>query len=117
MLYEFENTTRFVKVIYSENEGNKGIGYTLNRGMKRSNEIIIKMDSDDIMIPNRIQIQLDYMKEPGIAICGGRIMFNTVKEKVINVTQHPDISWEEYKQKRLHWFVNHPTVCYRNSKS
>ena len=28
MLYEFENTTRFVKVIYDENDGNKGIGYT-----------------------------------------------------------------------------------------
>ena len=22
----------------------------------------------------------------------------------------------KYKQKRLHWFVNHPTVCYRKSK-
>ena len=119
MLYDFENTTRFVKVIYNENEGNKGIGYTLNKGIEMcSNEIIIKMDSDDIMIPNRIQIQLDYMKRnPGIAICGGQIaMFRTVKEQVINVTHHPDISWEEYKEKRLHWFINHPTVCYRKSK-
>ena len=27
-----------------------------------NNEIIIKMDSDDIMVPNRIQCQLDFMK-------------------------------------------------------
>ena len=119
MLYEFENTTRFVKVIYDENDGNKGIGYTLNRGIEMcNNEIIIKMDSDDIMVPNRIQIQLDYMKKnPGIAICGGQVaMFKNVKEQVHYVSKHPDISWEQYKKIRSHWFINHPTVCYRKSK-
>ena len=31
---------------------NKGIGYTLNIGIEMcSNDIIIKMDSDDIMVP------------------------------------------------------------------
>ena len=96
MLHEFENTTRFVKVVYHENDGNKGIGYTLNKGVEMcSNEIIIKMDSDDIMVPNRIQIQLDYMKKnPNVAICGGQIaMFRNVKEQVHNFTKHPDISF------------------------
>lgn len=119
MLYEFENTTRFVSVIYSENDGNKGIGYTLNKGVSMcNNEIIIKMDSDDIMVPNRIQLQVEYMKKnPGVAICGGQIaMFYDVKEKVHNITKHPDISWEQYKNRRSHWFINHPTVCYRKSK-
>ena len=119
MLYEFENTTRFVSVIYSENDGNKGIGYTLNKGVSMcNNEIIIKMDSDDIMVPNRIQLQLEYMKKnPTVAICGGQIaMFYNVKEKVHNITKHPDISWEQYKNIRSHWFINHPTVCYRKSK-
>ena len=119
MLYEFENTTRFVKVVYNENDGNKGIGYTLNKGIKMcSNELIIKMDSDDIMVPNRIQLQLDYMKKnPKIAICGGQVaMFKNVKEQVHNVTSHPDISWKQYKKIKSHWFINHPTVCYRKSK-
>ena len=119
MLYEFENTTRFVKIIYRENDGNKGIGYTLNKGVLMcSNEIIIKMDSDDIMIPNRIQIQLDYMKKnPNIAICGGQIkMFYHTPDKCHKRTNHPSITWEEYKKTRPHWFINHPTVCYRKSK-
>ena len=61
MLYEFENTTRFVKVIYEENDGNKGIGYTLNKGVNMcTNEIIIKMDSDDIMVPDRIQKAINF---------------------------------------------------------
>lgn len=55
MLDDFENTTRFVKIVYSENDGNKGIGYTLNITIEMcSNDIIIKMDSDDIMAPERI---------------------------------------------------------------
>ena len=36
--------------------------------------------------------------------------------KVHNITKHPDISWEQYKNRRSHWFINHPTVCYRKSK-
>ncbi len=119
MLFEFENTTRFVKIVYSENEGNKGIGYTLNKGIEMcSNEIIIKMDSDDIMVPNRIQIQLEYMKKnPNVAICGGQVaMFYNDKNNVHNITKHPDITWKHYKQIKSHWFINHPTVCYRKSK-
>lgn len=119
MLHEFENTTRFVKVVYDENDGNKGIGYTLNKGIEMCrNEIIIKMDSDDIMVPTRIQIQLDYMKKnPGVAICGGQVaMFRNIKEQVHDITKHTDISWEQYKNIKSHWFINHPTVCYRKSK-
>ena len=119
MLFEFENTTRFVNIIYEENDGNKGIGYTLNKGINMcSNEIIIKMDSDDIMANNRIEKQLDYMKKnPNTAICGGQIaMFYESPQKCHNVTCHKSITWEEYKKQPLHWFINHPTVCYRKSK-
>lgn len=119
MLFEFENTTNFVTVIYEENDGNKGIGYTLNKGVNMcSNEIIIKMDSDDIMVPNRIQKQLHFMKQnPTVAICGGQVaMFKNVKEQCHNVTSHKSITWDQYKNTRSHWFINHPTVCYRKSK-
>jgi len=119
LLHDFENTTRFVKIVYSENDGNKGIGYTLNIGIKMcSNDIIIKMDSDDIMVPERIQMQLEYMKSNvDVAICGGQIaMFYNGKETTHGITRHPDISWEQYKQNPSHWFINHPTVCYRKSK-
>ena len=119
MLYVFENTTRFVKVIYDENDGNKGIGYTLNKGVNMcTNEIIIKMDSDDIMVPDRIQKQLTFMKQnPNAAICGGQVaMFYNVKEQSHNITRHPTITWEQYKKSWSHWFINHPTVCYRKSK-
>jgi len=117
LLAQFEKTTRFVKVVYNENDGNKGIGYTLNKGINLcSNEIIIKMDSDDIMLHNRIQLQMTYMQEnTSTKICGGQInCFNSAKQTV-SQTNHSSLTWEQYKTKRSHWFINHPTVCYRKS--
>jgi hypothetical protein len=29
------------------------------------------------------------------------------------VSNHPSITWDEYKESPKHWFINHPTVCYR----
>jgi len=114
----FERSTRFTKVIYSENKGNKGIGYTLNRGIHMcNNEIIIKMDSDDIMTSNRIQKQIDYMlSNPNVNICGAQIqMFRDTDKKVTGVSNHKSITWEQYQATPSHWFINHPTVCYRKS--
>ena len=108
----------FVTVVYKENDGNKGIGYTLHHGVLMcSNEIIIKMDSDDIMVPDRIMKQMKFMENnPDIHICGAQInMFRGGKERVVDMTRLPTIRWEDFKQRPTHWFVNHPTVCYRKS--
>lgn len=116
LLDDFSKTTRFTKVVYSENDGNKGIGFTLNRGIEMcSNELIIKMDSDDMMVGDRIIKQVEYMnKHPEVKICGGQVrMFNS--QRILSLTNHPSITWEDYKKSRPHWFINHPTVCYRKS--
>jgi len=113
----FEGTTRFTTVVYKENDSNKGLGYTLNYGVRLcSHEIIIKMDSDDIMAGNRIQKQLEYMKaHPEVKICGSQINMFRYKGEVVSVTKHPSLTWAEFKKKPNHWFMNHPTVCYRKS--
>jgi hypothetical protein len=117
MLEQFEKTTRFTTVVFSENDGNKGIGFTLNRGITMcSHEIIIKMDSDDIMVPTRIQKQITYMNEnPAVKICGAQVQMFDDNMNNRGVSNHPSITWEEYKAKPNHWFINHPTVCYRKS--
>lgn len=119
LLENFKETTRFCNVIYNENDSNKGIGFTLNKGVQMcSNEIIIKMDSDDIMVPERIEKQYTFMcNNPEIAICGGQIKtFQDETNRFVSATNHPDITWNTYKKKPTHWFINHPTVCYRKSK-
>ena len=117
MLDKFEKTTRFVKVVYSENEGNKGLGYTLNRGVIMcSNEIIIKMDSDDIMVSTRMKDQVSFMRaNPNIKICGGQIQMFDDANNNRGKSDHKSLSWEQYKENPSHWFINHPTVCYRKS--
>jgi glycosyltransferase involved in cell wall biosynthesis len=114
----FNTTTRFTKCIYIENECNMGIGYSLNKGIQLcSNEIIIKMDSDDIMVKDRILKQLTFMENnPHIQVCGGQVSF--FRDNIQNTfgkTNHPSISWDEYKVIKSHWISNHPTLCYRKS--
>ncbi len=117
-LEHFKETTRFTNVIYHENETNMGIGYSLNLGVNMcSNEIIVKMDSDDIMVTDRISKQLTFMENnPTISVCGGQVAF--FKHDIQNThgkTNHPSISWDQYKNIKSHWISNHPTLCYRKS--
>ena len=120
LLDDFKQNSRFTDVIYYENEGNKGIGHSLNKGIHLCNyEIIIKLDSDDIMVPDRIEKQYNYMMQnPETAICGAQILMFKGNEKnhFVNITKHPTITWNDYIKNFPHWFVNHPTVCYRKSK-
>jgi len=115
-LENFIKNARFTTVIYHENEKNMGIGYTLNKGVLLcNNEVIIRMDSDDIMVKDRIQKQFEFMKQnQSINLCGGQIlMFRDTINNVINKTNHSTIYWEKYKMNPSHWFINHPTVCFR----
>jgi cellulose synthase/poly-beta-1,6-N-acetylglucosamine synthase-like glycosyltransferase len=119
LLKKFELVAKHVKVRYFENDKNMGLGYSLNRGLELcSNEIVFRMDSDDIMMPNRIQNQLKYMKNNDIVICGGQIkMFRENINNVFSVTNHKEkITLEEFKKHPSHWFINHPSVCFRKSK-
>jgi hypothetical protein len=86
-----------------------------------SNEIIVKMDSDDIMNIDRIQKQLEFMKKtPDCVIVGSNIQMFYVDQNNTKVykesTYHPlKLTWDEYKSKKSHWIMNHPTVCYKKS--
>ena len=117
LLIHFQKTTRFIRVVYDENDRNKGIGFTLNKGIEMcTNEIIVKMDSDDIMVHNRIQLQVNYMlANPSTMICGGQLNGFNPEKKTVFQTSHKSLTWEEYTDLRSHWFINHPTVCYRKS--
>ena len=67
-----DNRIRFLK-----NETNAGIVYTLNKGIAAAHgEYIIRMDSDDISLPERFQKQVSYMDlHPELAVCGANMVF------------------------------------------
>ena len=117
-LEAFKNTTRFTSVIYVENNENKGLGYSLNKGnLLCNNEIILRMDSDDIMVKDRIFKQLTYMEQnPNTQICGGQVAF--FRDSINNIngsTSHQSMTFDLFKKNKLHWISNHPTFCYRKN--
>src|SRR5690606_24275831 len=54
---------------------NKGLPHTLNEAIARAKgELIAPFGSDDIMMPDRIAIQVQYMADkPEVGICAGNI--------------------------------------------
>lgn len=114
LLEQFIKTTRFTSLVYHENETNIGVSASLNKGVLLcNNEIIIRMDSDDIMKPERIITQLEFMKKnPDIHICGAQILqFDNTG--IIGNTSHKSYTWDEYIERPTSWFMNHPTLCFR----
>lgn len=63
------------RIVYLENEENSGICVTLNKGLDAARgRYIARMDSDDIALPDRFAIQVDYMDQhPDIGVCGSDI--------------------------------------------
>jgi len=62
------------RIILLENDFNRGIAYSTNRGIDRSQgKYIALLDDDDIALPKRLQLQVDYLEShPEIDILGGR---------------------------------------------
>jgi glycosyltransferase involved in cell wall biosynthesis len=97
---------------------NMGLGYALNYGLdKCSNELIFRMDTDDIACSNRFETQLKYFKEnPGISILGTRIEeFNETPGDLKQFRNVPLSSEEVQKNKLSRNPFNHMTVLYRKS--
>ena len=123
-LENFEKTTRFTRVIFSKNATNRGIAQSLYDGVNMcTNEIIVKMDSDDIMFPDRIKRQLEFMKShPDCVMVGSDLQLfqqnsqNPKDKQFFQRTNHPPaMTWERFKKLRPEWFANHPTLCYKKS--
>jgi len=123
-LENFRATTRFTRVVFSKNTTNRGIAQSLYDGVNLCTcEIIVKMDSDDIMFPDRIKKQLEFMKShPDCVMVGSDLQLfrqtgsNPLEKMLLGRTNHPPaMTWERFKQTRPEWFANHPTLCYKKS--
>lgn len=99
-------------------EKNMGSGPALAVGIEAcSNELIAKMDSDDIAAENRFELQLnEFMNDDKLDVCGGQIvefeddLNNPIAERIVP-TEHEEI-YEYYKCRSG---INHMTVMYKKS--
>ena len=97
---------------------NRGLGYALNYGLSFcSNELIFRMDGDDISIPERFKVQMDFLsKNPEISILGSTIKeFNENVDDLNRLRKVPISSIEIDKRKLNRNPFNHMTVCFKKS--
>lgn len=69
---EIIESTRDSRIHLKRNEVNKGLIHTLNDGLSvASGRYVMRMDADDVAMPQRLERQLDFMvRHPGVGICG-----------------------------------------------
>lgn len=100
------------------NEKNLGLGLALNEGLKVCrNELVARMDTDDISKPDRCEKQLRrFAEKPGLAIVGSHIdEFVGTKENVISQRCVPTSSEAIYQYNKKRSAFNHPAVMYKKS--
>ena len=113
--YENDNPNLFTIVRLEEN---RGLGLALDEGMKWCrNELIARMDSDDISMPKRCEKELAiFERYPELDIISGAI--NEFKEHIDNVVSIRRVPENEEvirKQMRRRSAFNHPAVMYKKT--
>jgi glycosyltransferase involved in cell wall biosynthesis len=99
------------RIIAYHSNVNQGYVHWLNEGIKLAKgQYIARMDADDISLPERFQLQYDYMEtHPEIGVCGSQIEIIGSGELVKKPFTDNDIRW---------WFfignpIAHPVVMIR----
>lgn len=100
------------------NEKNLGLGLSLNKGLSVCrNELVARMDTDDISKPDRCEKQLRrFEKKTELSIVGSHIdEFIGTVDSVISQRKVPITSEAIYEYAKKRSAFNHPTVMYRRS--
>jgi len=92
----------------------KGLAYRLNELVQKSSgDFFFRMDADDIMVPEKIELQLDYIKKhPDIDVLGCNAYAIDTDNNIIGnlqYKQHPSSIADVYK----HTCFIHPTIMAR----
>ena len=117
LLFEYEmNYPTIMSVIRLKQ--NEGLGNALMLGVEAAkNEIVARMDSDDICIPNRFEIQLAYLKaHPEVDIIGGQMTeFVDTPDNIVGRRKVPLSNDEIYDYMKSRCALNHVTVMFRRA--
>lgn len=99
-------------------EKNQGLSSALNAGMKLcKNELVARMDSDDISLPYRCERQLEkFESDPELCLCSGDIAeFETDPDQPQFIRHVPEIHEEIVKYAKKRNPMNHMAVMYKKS--
>lgn len=111
------NYSKIFKII--RNPVNQGLGIALNCGPKIcKNELVARMDTDDISVNNRCEIELRYLEQhPETVLVGSNVYeFSNNIDNIIDKRIVPSSFESIYKFAKRRNPFNHPTVMFRKSK-
>ena len=97
-------------------EKNGGLGNALNIGVKSAKyDIIARMDSDDICLPERFEKQIAYLEShPECDIVGGQMTeFIDTPDNIVGKREVPLANDDIYSYMRSRCALNHVTVMFR----
>lgn len=106
------------KVIVVKNLKNQGLGIALQNGLECcSNDIVFRMDSDDISLPNRFLEQVDLINRKDCDVVGSSIAEFDDDENVVISYRDVPVGGENIR-KYSYWRnpLNHPSVGFRKSR-
>lgn len=116
--YHIEKFHKEIEIVIVKCKTNIGLGAALNKGLKSSNEdIIFRMDSDDISRKNRVEeIMKFFKKHEDVGIVGSYISeFNEKLGDIHRIRKVPLNSDKILKQLKFSCPFNHVSVAFRLS--
>ena len=97
-------------------EKNQGLGTALNCGLEAcSYDLVARMDTDDICMPTRFEVQTAFMdSHPDIDVLGTWIAeFDDTPENVVGIRSLPENHDDIFRFGKKRNPINHPTVMFR----
>lgn len=114
-----EYKEKYPQIIHTvKNEKNLGLGLAMNNGLKECrNELVARMDTDDISKPDRCEKQLAvFARDMSLSIVGAFVdEFNDNMNHAISTRAVPVMHEEIYRFAKRRSAFNHPVVMYRKS--
>jgi hypothetical protein len=109
LLESFQKTSRFIHLVYHRIFEKKDENFEIGRKLANSSLIFI-MNPNDIMLPHRIQTQMDFLdKNPEINICGSNVQVFEIKNGKKNfIGESKKMEFENDET-----LINNPTICFR----
>lgn len=117
IIKQYENNAEIFTIVRLNK--NQGLANALNEGISECrNELIARMDADDISLPQRCEKELEmFALNEKLDICGCNIdEFYKTPDNVKTSRVVPETYEEILKFMRRRQPFNHPTVMYRKSK-
>jgi len=113
---EFKQKYSYINVIYKEK--NEGLASALTTGLNYCrNDIVARMDSDDIALPDRMKLQLDAFRNRDADIVSGTVAeFDGTPDNILSYRELPRTNDAIQKHAKRRNPFNHPCTAFRKQQ-